>query len=189
MLRLVGRLPGAESGGRMSLLRRPVGATETLVVGLLVGWLTACGGGESSLVVDGLSEEQYVRVMGRLAWLSENPPRYGTSEERAARMDSARSAALDAAGVTPDQLLAFSRSAGADAARMRDLARRIGEIRDSLSVARPTVYGDADGPGSTESASDSARPATVLAPVNDSTLRRRLDSLRRLARPEPPPDR
>lgn len=174
----------------MSLLRRPGRATEALVVGLLVGWLTACGGGgESSLVVDGLSEQQYVRVMGRLAWLSENPPRYGTSEERAARMDSARSAALDAAGVTADQLLAFSRSAGADAARMRDLARRIGEVRDSLSVARPAVYGDAGGSDSTDSASDSASPATVRAPVNDSTLRRRLDSLRRLAGPESPPHR
>jgi hypothetical protein len=123
--------------------------------------------------------DTYVVVMSELADLGRFPPPGSDETTRSARADSVRRDILEQHGVTPDELLEFAESAGANPDLMVEIIDRIVVVSDSLARRRTGAGRAAD---STAAIADSVRDAGLASdsatqPSADPAARGLRDSL------------
>ena len=166
-------------------------APHTLVITLSTAiaaafMMGACGPAEPEFQGP-IDIDRYVAVMSELADLERFPPPGSDELTRSERADSVRRGILERHGVTPDELLEFAESAGANPDLMVEIIDRIVVISDSLARRRTGAGHAADSVAaaadSTAAAgSDSVRgaglaPDSAAEPSADSATQRLRDSL------------
>ena len=129
----------------------------------------ACGPAEPEFQGP-IDVDTYVVVMSELADLERFPPPGPDDITRSARADSVRRGMLERHGVTPEELLEFAESAGANPDLMVEIIDRIVVISDSLARRRTGAGHAAD---SVAAAADSTAAAAA-----DSTAAAGSDSVR-----------
>ena len=135
-------------------------ALSTVIAGAFA--TGACGPAEPEFQGP-IDIDTYVVVMSELADLGRFPPPGSDETTRSARADSVRRDILEQHGVTPDELLEFAESAGANPDLMVEIIDRIVVVSDSLARRRTGAGRAADSVAAT---ADSVTTTDSLATTN-----------------------